>query len=942
MVAAVALGALLGTGPAAAVAHPLLRQAAPSPGLITPRSPEAIRLVLAEPVVPRGSEVVVTGPRGRRVPVSKVSAEDGGSALSVRPLRRLASAVYDVRWKVLGDDGHLVGGTFSFGVAGKDGALPPGAERLGAASSGGRGGEDVSGESVLDVVADWLGIIAASFLLGAVALLAALRRRGSDALEDLAERARPLLVPAWLLVGLAASEGVLAGATTSAGDGLDLGLLADSSTGRAQLVRGAVVVGGSLLLALSAGRLATRRRDGLFAGLAVGVLLTYALSGHALADVGALELVAQAAHVLTAGLWLGGLLALLLLARSGVAKLGAGARAFAPLAATSLGIAVVTGVLAAVREVDRWYFLRWSDYGRIVIVKSVLVALVALAGFVAWRRARATDAGATGAPRPRLLRLEVIGVLAVVALAAVLGGLSQGRGRPLPAQEGTLLPGPAFGTALLSGTEAQVALSPGRTGTNTLTVVGRPPAREPRAVTVRLNCACSTQQLDVELRRGEGGTWSTTVDLPAEGQWYAYVSADGRRAAAPVGLPVGVPRAPGADPEELLVLADLSGPGAARCRANVQGLQVAIGRVNAEGGVDDGTKLATLALDDGGDPARSARIAKAALAAHGPVAVAGCGAGAAGGIRQAQAAGVPAVVGDPGVEPLAGGGVFRLAADPYAQGFALAQYLKERVLGAGAAAPGVATLRTAVAQDAIGRRLLAGLEAGLEGTGVATAAIPDRWWAGKTDAQLEHLLDRRRTLGLVLDAPAGRNPALTALERLGRKTERTFPPAPFLGSERVLAERTIDRLRTLGRLGVLQGVSEVSTQTADALAFVRTLPVLWPGERPSLDGLRGYVTGLALRAALKGDLEGSAIRDRLRDPDVFTDALLAPWHSSAPGVGSPAMLALAGQFLSTNLVPPSAGGMRYTGSWFTDGAWINASVRPLGPPVGTPVPPLEG
>jgi hypothetical protein len=97
--------------------------------------------------------------------------------------------------------------------------------------------------------------------------------------------------------------------------------------------------------------------------------------------------------------------------------------------------------------------------------------------------------------------------------------------------------------------------------------------------------------------------------------------------------------------------------------------------------------------------------------------------------------------------------------------------------------------------------------------------------------------------------------------------------------------------------------------------------VLFRGERPSLDGLRGYVTGLALRAAIKG-FKAS--------PGVFTNALPAPWSRQHPGMGSPAVLALAPQFLSANLVPPSAGGEQYEGSWFADGAWINAGVRPLG------------
>src|SRR5439155_8178636 len=65
------------------------------------------------------------------------------------------------------------------------------------------------------------------------------------------------------------------------------------------------------------------------------------------------------------------------------------ARAFAPLATGALGVAALTGVLAAVREVHRWYFLEWSAYGRVVLVKTGLVALAAgVGGVTAWRARR--------------------------------------------------------------------------------------------------------------------------------------------------------------------------------------------------------------------------------------------------------------------------------------------------------------------------------------------------------------------------------------------------------------------------------------------------------------------------------------------------------------------------------------------------------------------------
>src|SRR5437868_1690336 len=109
LVTAAALGALFwGAGPAAA--HPLLVQAAPAPGLVTPAAPDEVQLQFSEPTVAAGSSLQLSGPGGRRVATRPIVSSDGGRTLAVVPRGRLAPAVYRVRWSTLGADGHQVGG----------------------------------------------------------------------------------------------------------------------------------------------------------------------------------------------------------------------------------------------------------------------------------------------------------------------------------------------------------------------------------------------------------------------------------------------------------------------------------------------------------------------------------------------------------------------------------------------------------------------------------------------------------------------------------------------------------------------------------------------------------------------------------------------------------------------------------------------------------------
>ncbi|MEA2127331.1 MAG: copper transport protein [Solirubrobacteraceae bacterium] len=943
--AAVALGALAGAAPTAAWAHPLLIQATPQPGLVADAAPPAIGLALTEPAVARGSRIRLFGADGAVLPVTPVRAGNGRRALSVRPRARLRSAVYTVRWSVLGDDGHIVSGAFDFGVAGAKGAAPPGVERLSGGGAG-RGGETAAADGAVRVLSRWLGILAASVLFGGFVLVALLRRRLGRCDDAGVAVLRRLAPAAWLLVVVAAVEGIVAGASSGTGGAPDLGLLTASATGVSELARAIVVAAVSLALLLT--RTRPPLRDRILAAGGAAVLLTYALSGHALSFPSFWALLDQGVHVLAAGLWLGGVITLVLVTLRGEVRLADGARAFAQVAGAALGLAIVTGVLAAMREVDRWYFLRWSDYGRVVLVKAALVGLVTLAAAVAWWRSRGE--GAPG-PRPLLLRAEAVGVAGVLVLATTLSGLAQGRGQPLPAQRGTLFPGPALATALLPKANAPIGLFPARTGSNVVTVAIAPGQRAPRDVHVRLVCSgCGVAPARVALRPRGGLTWSAAVRLPADGTWFGYVTVDATTA-PPAQLPVGVPRAPGAPPVPLLTVADLSGPYAERCRAHVIGLELAIGRLNAGGGLDGGRKVAPLVLDSGGTAAGAAAAARRGLAAHPIASVGSCGTGAVAAVEAVSRAGVPSVVGDPAVDPTSAANVYRLAADPFAQGVAFGQLVRTRIQAAGQ--PGVRTVRAALSRDLQSRRLLAGLRVGLRsfsavagapvtpGLAPRLAVLAPGTLARLSDEALTSVLDRRRTTALIVDGPAAGGADARAVARLGARRGPDITPPPLLFSERVLSEPLVLSAGALGRIGAVQGISEVATNTTDAELYQAAVPLLFRGDIASVDGLRGYVAGLALIDALRSGTSARSIAANLRDPRVFSNALLAPWSPSKPGAGSPSAVALQPQFLSPTLVPSAIGGEAKDTEYFPQGSWTVTSRTPLGIVPGLRQPPVR-
>jgi hypothetical protein len=588
------------------------------------------------------------------------------------------------------------------------------------------------------------------------------------------------------------------------------------------------------------------------------------------------------------------------------------ARGFAPIALSAVAISAVTGAVIAIREVNQWYFLWWSTYGRLLIVKVIVVAVaLGLGALVARRAGRG------------LLVAEAAVLAAVVAIGGVLGGVAQGRGQPLPAQRGDLLPGPALTNALLPSGPTPVSLAPARTGINTIAVQA---SGHPRSVLVRLVCGCDSRPVISRLHvdPDSDGAFSAQIPVPTAGTWNGYVSVDGRAAPAPVALPVGVSGAPGAPVRNVLAVADLSGPGARRCTSFLVGAELAIGRMNGAGGVDGGHKLALEAFDDGGSPARAAAVASTALRSSSPaapVAVLPCGPGAEPAVSQATRAGVPAIAGDPATSPVPGRGVFRLAADPYADGLALGQTLGAEVLPVSTSA--ARNVLALIPSDADGQRRLAGLRAALTTSKrpVRLQVLRESAVTGAGPAQLLHLLDRRTTIAMVLDGTDAQSPALAAaMSRLPARGA-VFKPAPVFASDRLLSERFIEESRDAGRVGAVQGVSSVAVDSRDGLTLSQALPALFPGESASLEGLRGYVTGLALDYGLRGGTSAAAVDARLARPAPFTDAIAEPWRSDVPAAGAPRLGVLEATFLTTTLLPVSSGGEAYTGEYFPSGAW---------------------
>ncbi|PRZ02678.1 copper transport protein [Isoptericola sp. CG 20/1183] len=391
--------ALVLVGAPSASAHTDLDTAEPADGTTTSGPVGEVLLTFTRPVTPLGDTVVVEGPDGT-VDVD-VTQERAGAVVVATPEGGLADGGYEVAWSVAAQDGHPLEGTFSFTVQGTQTAPseapeptvtqeasspaepsgaplpPPDLERT----------TDPGAEDFAQVVAR-LGNAAAlwGLLVGAGGLLfAALVMRGPDR-RDIpvvlrAVRWTGLLVLVGLAVRVTARAVVVAGGdVAAAGSAAALG---DALAGPTAWVFGLQAVGAALVLVG-----AWRSLPGSWAAV-VGVLAMTAgqvLGGHS--NTGSpwwLVVGVDVAHLAAAATWTGGVVMIgvvLRRRRKDGRALDAGhlGSRFSSVAALSVVVVGIAGILLAVEILDRPSQLWESSWGLFLLAKVAVVAVVAAIG----------------------------------------------------------------------------------------------------------------------------------------------------------------------------------------------------------------------------------------------------------------------------------------------------------------------------------------------------------------------------------------------------------------------------------------------------------------------------------------------------------------------------------------------------------------------------------
>lgn len=506
---------LLPAGPAAA--HATLVSSDPAEGEVLETTPDVVTFTFDEPVALTAGSVQVFDAAGDPVE-SEASSRD--TVITADLPDGLDDGSYVVVWRVVSADGHPIAGSLTFAIGEPSAEVAP--PKIPEAETG-------PVKQVLSVAQalTYVGLfLAAGVMLCRLWVLRGLRLdEGTDI---------RLAQVAWAGYGLLVVAGGFAIPVSGAyQQGLGLGGIGEEAAVSLALVGDDLVVFGlqavGVLLAL------TGRRPPVAAAGALVAVVAAAVVGHTRAyEPVPLMVVTDMLHLAAGTAWLGGLvgLALALRALSGRERDAALALSrFSTVAASVLVLLVATGSLMSWRILGAWSAFVDTTYGRLLLVKIGVVAVVALvAGFNRFRLLpRVTggvghDAVRRGALGVRAaVRVEALLIIGVLGLTGFLVNQSPrddpGAARaPVPSR---------VSVGVVPDAKVLATLAPGRRGPNTVTVQVQDESGEPLDGFAAPTLVVRSADVDlgsVPVVPVAAGTYQAEVVFPAPGAWELQVS----------------------------------------------------------------------------------------------------------------------------------------------------------------------------------------------------------------------------------------------------------------------------------------------------------------------------------------------------------------------------------------------------------------------------------
>jgi copper transport protein len=501
-------------GPASpASAHAVLVSSSPVTDAVLPSAPAEVVLTFSESVRRVPDKIRVLGPDGARVDRGEPTFDGAVVTIPVDPSG--PRGTYLVSYRVISADSHPVAGGYTYSVGAP--SNPP---------------TDTGNDRVNPVitaavaVAKYLGYAGLVLLVGPVLVLSLLwpqrlSRRGPARLvwTGYGLVAAATLIGLWLQVPYTTGGGIFAISGSALGDVLG------STFGAVLLVRLGILAAAAILLRPLLWARSGRSDHILLTALGVAALGTWPLAGHqAASPVPAVSVVVDMVHLGSMAVWLGGLLMLVgfLLRQADDRELAAILPVWSRWAAVAVSALLLAGIVQALIEVATPRALIDTTYGRLIIVKVALFALVMAVAAYSRRLVRRRTAGEQPGRMRRAVWVELGITALVLAISAVLVQTTPARTAEANGETGGSVG--LFSTTLTSPLlSLQVEVDPAQTGSNSIHLYAYTPDNKPQPVvewkgTAALQ-ALGVEPIEIPLLPLTDNHATGEISLPTPGDW---------------------------------------------------------------------------------------------------------------------------------------------------------------------------------------------------------------------------------------------------------------------------------------------------------------------------------------------------------------------------------------------------------------------------------------
>jgi len=490
--------------PGIASAHAILESSSPEPSALLESSPKEIRLNFDEQVESTLGDIRVYDSEQREVSIKKTVRSSSDASVVTAGVPTLKNGVYVVVWRVVSADGHPVSGAFPFEIGIK--STGTSAALLEKVLNGTETSSPLGNPMSTLRLLGFLGLI---LLIGCVSLLWRSPLLGNARVRKTLRHSSVFVAVSSL--GLLLMQGPYTAGKSwgSLFDSIIIGDVLQTRLGLALFVRSICAVAWGLIALTASASVSRRWRVGVIATAFV-TIATYAASGHQSAGtLPGIFVPLDMIHLAAISTWVGALLALAVISKNN--NVDNEVKRFSQMATWSMPIVIVTGVVQGLHLLGGISTITETNFGKLLLVKTILVGGVVLFGSRARTRLHASGFSSIA----KVIRWESAVVVLVLAVTSLM--VAQSPNSIAPKSVGF------SATKVQNGIVVELSVVPAVVGTAEVHVILTPPGGSltpAKSVTVQFDLPSrNIPPIPVKMTEIGPNHWIGIVQFPFSGAW---------------------------------------------------------------------------------------------------------------------------------------------------------------------------------------------------------------------------------------------------------------------------------------------------------------------------------------------------------------------------------------------------------------------------------------